>query len=319
MFHHSFCGKRFQGPGFFGKAGLPSNSKSAGLLRIAAALFSALSLPHASLGEDAADAVAKLDHLLQAATHLEKAGRTDLAAEVYGQLAAEEEAGRQRLAEIKLAQIKQLETEVTRLRTPSPSAEQVLIQLKVVELALEKLDASGMGLVSIRDLLDSEASSAVPDENGQIGEFLELLRREGLVQVVAEPKLVTVNGRPATLEIGSPTAPGSRPEPPQTGHAAGMLSGLRFACTPKITAPGKLLLEFHFLRQAPAASVGVPDHSDRPEAAGSLEVGSQVELRSGVPLVLAGPRQSGRAKGSTATLLLVTATIVGSRGPLPAP
>jgi len=289
------------------------------LLLIAAAFFSAFGLPHASLGEDAPDAVARLDHLLQAATHLEKAGRTDLAGQIYAQLAAEDEAGRQRLAEIKLAQIKQLEAEVARLRTPPPSAEQVLIQLKVIELALEKLDASGLGLVSIRNLLDSKASSAVPDEDGQISEFLELLRREGLVQVVAEPKLVTVNGRPATLEVGSPDAPGSRPELPQTDHSARMLPELRFACTPKITAPGKLSLELHFLRQTPPASVGVPDHSGHPQAAGSLEVGTLVELRSGVPLVLAGPHQSGRAKGSTATLLLVTATIVGAEGKLPAP
>lgn len=319
MVHHTFCRKRFQKPGFFGNAGLLPHPRSAGLRLFAAALFSALSLPHGGQGEDAPDAVAKLDHLLQAATHLEKAGRTDLAAEVYAQVAAEDEAGRQRLTEIKLAQIKQLETEVARLRTPPPSAEQVLIQLRVVELALEKLDASGFGLVSIRNLLDSKASSAVPDENGQIGEFLELLRREGLVQVVAEPKLVTVDGRPAALEIGSPVAPGSRSELPQTDHSARMLPGLRFACTPKITAPGRLSLEFHLLRRTPADSVDVPDHSDHSQAAGSLEVGTLVELRSGVPLVLVGPRQSGSVKGSTATLLLVTATIEGARGSLPAP
>jgi Flp pilus assembly secretin CpaC len=282
-------------------------------------LFSALSLPHATLGEDGQEAIAKLDHLLQAATHLEKAGRTDLAAEIYAQLAAEAEVDRQRLAEAKLVEIERLQTEVARLRTPSPAADQVLIRLKVIELSLEKLAASGLGLVSIRNLLDSNASSAVPDEDGQISEFLELLRREGLVQVVAEPELVTVSGRPAALEVGSLAAPDLRAEPPQTGRPAVTLAGLRFACTPKITAPGRLSLELKFRRQTPVGTAGPGDRGADPQVAGSLEVRTVVELRSGKPLVLAGPRQSGGTKGSSATLLLVTATIVGAQGPSLAP
>jgi Flp pilus assembly secretin CpaC len=309
VFHHRFLRKRIQKPRFFGKAGL----------LFAPLLFSALVLPQATPGEDGADTIAKLDHLLQAAVHLENAGRTDLAAEIYAQLATAAEADRQRLAEIKLAQIRQLELEVTRLATPSPCVGQVLIQLKVVELSLEKLAASGLSLVSIRSLLDSNAGSAVPDEGGQISQFLESLRREGLVQVVAEPKLVTVNGRPARLEVGSLAAAGPRAEQPPTDQSVRTIAGLRFACTPKITAPGKLSLELNFRRQASASPAGQGDLLAGPQVAGTLEVSTVVELRSGEPLILAGPRQSGSAQGGNATLLLVTATIVGAQAPLPVP
>ena len=198
-------------------------------------------------------------------------------------------------------------------------ADQVLIQLKVIELSLDRLDASGLSLVSIRNLLDANASSAVPDEDGQISEFLELLHREGLVQVVAEPKLVTVSGRPATLEVGSFAAPGRGAEQLPTDQPAGIVAGLRLACTPKITARGKLSLDLEFHRQAPAGSAGTGGPLGSPQPAGSLQVGTRVELRSGEPLILAGPRQLGTAKGSTATLLLVTATIVGADGKLSAP
>ena len=203
MIHRLVFRESIQKPGSSEKAGLLFGRELASVPILAAVLFFALGFPSAILGEDGSDAISKLDHLLQAATHLEKAGRTDLAAQVYAQLAAEAEADRQRLADAKLEQIRQLEAEVARLRTSSTAGEQILVQLKVIELSLEKLRDSGLSLVSIRNLLDSNSGSAVLDEDGQISRFMELLRREGLVQVVAEPKLVTVNGRSATLEVGN--------------------------------------------------------------------------------------------------------------------
>jgi len=223
------------------------------------------------------------------------------------------------LVEFKLLQIKQLEAEVARLRTSPLAADQILIQLKVLELALDKLEASGLSLVSIRNLLDSGPSSAVSDDDGRIGQFLELLRREGLVHVVAEPKLVTVSGRKAALEVGSVAAPGSLAEQSPAADHPETVAGLRLACTPKIMAPGRLSLELNFCRSAPADFAGAEDPGADPQPAGSLEVGARIEVQSGQTLILAGLRQAQSAQGNTATLLMVTATIVGAEGKLPAP
>lgn len=302
--------KSIRKPGSFEKAG-PSSSRALGRVQVfAAACVFALGLATSTLSADGADAISKLDHLLQAAVHLEKAGRSDLAAEIYTQIAAEAEADRQRLADARLEQIRQLEADVARLRTSPVVGDQISVQLKVIQLSLEKLQASGLGLVSIRNLLDSGSSSAVLDEGGQIGAFMELLRREGLVQFVAEPTLVTVNGRPAMLEVGSQPA-GQH----ETGQPAAKLAGLRFACTPQITDSGKISLDLHVRCQTPAEPAETAARAGVPHAVGSLEVRTQVGLRSGETLVLAGPSQSGGSEGERAVLLLVTATIVGPHSP----
>ena len=72
--------------------------------------------------DDADSNTSRLDHLLQAASHLEQAGRDDLAAEIYAQIGAETEADRQRLVDARREQIRQLELEIARLQT-SPAAE----------------------------------------------------------------------------------------------------------------------------------------------------------------------------------------------------
>jgi len=269
--------------------------------------------------EDEVDALARLDHLLQAAAHLEKAGRTDLAAQIYLQLAAEPQADRQRLAEAKLEQIRQLEADVAQLRTPPVVGEQILVQMKVIELSLEKLRASGLGLISIRHLLDSDFASAVVDEDGQISRFLELLQGEGLVRVVAEPKRVTVNGRRATLQIGGRAGPGPRDSLHQTGQPDAKLAGMQFACTPKITDSGTLSLDLHLVRQLTTDAAKESDQDRRLPTGRSAEVATQVELRSGQTLILAAPHPPEQAQGGRGALLLVTATILKTPGSLPAP
>ncbi len=311
--------KSIQKPGFSERAE-PFLSRTLGRRCVfATAFLFALGLPAILLSADKPDAISKLDHLLQAAAHLEKAGRTDWAAEIYAQIAAEADVDRQRLADAKLEQIRQLEADIARLRTTSAAGDQIVVQLKVIELALQKLHASGLTLVSIRNLLDSKSSAAVLDEGGQISAFMELLCREGLVQVVAEPKLVTVNGRPATLQVGTVGVDGPRDDQHRSGQGAVSLAGLRFDCTPKITDSGKLSLALYLRRQMPVTAAETGAGAGDPPAVGSLELSTQVELSSGETLVLAGPRQSQGAEGSNATLLLLTATIVGTHGPLPPP
>ncbi len=311
-----FCRReKIHQPGFSENASLLFGRELVSAPMLAAVFFLALGLPSGGLADHATDAASKWEHLLQAATHLEKAGRTDLAAEIYAQLAAAPEADRQRLIDAKREQIRQLEADAARLRTSPAAGDQVLVQLKVIELSLEKLRASGLSLVSIRNLLDSQSASAVLDEDGQISRFMELLSREGLVQVVAEPKLVTVDGRSATLQVGHLAASDPGAAQHRTGQPDGKSAGLRFTCTPRIVDSGKLSLDLHFLRQMPPDTAKQGEPARDPQVVGSQEVSTEVDLRSGETLVLAGPRRSAGVAGNNTALLLVTATILGRQAP----
>jgi Flp pilus assembly secretin CpaC len=268
----------------------------------------------AAQAEDGDGQTAKLEHLLQAAGHLEKAGRQDLAAEIYALVATEAEADRQRLVDARLDQIRRLEGEVARLQASPAAEDQILVQLRLVEFSLAKLRQTGLGLVSIRSLLESNGATPILDEAGRITEFIELLRKEGLVQVVAEPKLVTVSGRPATLEIGSFASASRQASGEPAASPPGLPGGLRFACTPKITEAGKIMLDIDFCRQT-AADPSSHEFSSGATAAGarSLEIKTRVELRSGDTLILAGPRQAADSD-EKAVLLLLTARAVGILG-----
>ena len=78
---------------------------------------------------------------------------------------------------------------------------------------------------------------------------------------------------------------------------------------------GKLSLDLHFLRQMPPDTTKPGEPARDPQVVGSQEVSTQVDLRSGETLVLAGPCRSAGAAGNSAALLLVTATILGRQAP----
>jgi Flp pilus assembly secretin CpaC len=249
----------------------------------------------------------RLDHLLQAATHLEQAGRTDLAAGVYAQIEAGTGANRQRLIDARRARIRQLELEIARLQA-SPAAEppgvadQIVVELKLIEFSWAKLQQSGLSLVSLRNLLESNETPAILDEDGQISEFIELLCKDGLAQVLSRPKLTTISGQPATVEIGQDSAtvsPGSR-------------SRLRFQCTPRVVDGGKLQLEIDLRVQVAAGEKALQDD------AGVLGLKTQVELRSGDTMILGGQAVAGQQQAAAAdtksVLVLLTARSAGVPG-----
>jgi hypothetical protein len=246
----------------------------------------------------------RLDHLLQAATHLEQAGRTDLAAGVYAQIEAETGANRQRLIDARRARIRRLELEIARLQA-SPAAErpavadQIVVELKLIEFSWAKLQQSGLSLVSLRNLLESNETPAILDEDGQISEFIELLCKDGLAQVLSRPKLTTISGQPATVEIGQDSATVS-----PDSH-----SRLRFQCTPRVVDGGKLQLEIDL--RVPVAS----GEKARQNDAGVLGLKTQVELRSGDTMILAGQtvsrQQPAAAADAKSVLVLLTAHLRG--------
>ena len=107
-------------------------------------------------------------------------------------MGAETEANRQRLVEARRERIRQLESEIARLQAspgaePLAAADQIVVELKLIEFSWAKLQQSGLSLVSLRNLLESNETPAILDEDGQISEFIELLCKDGLAQVLSRP------------------------------------------------------------------------------------------------------------------------------------
>lgn len=250
---------------------------------------------------------AELRHLVQAAEHLEKAGRHELASQVYAMVAAEARARQQRLADRSQGLGEQGGGEMLLPGgTYCPAArhvskDQVTIEVKLIEFSWDKLQQSGMNLVSLRNLFESSGTSTVVDEDGEISEFLELLCQEGLARVLTKPKLITLSGQPAAFEIGQDPA-----TLPPDAH-----SRTRLECTPRVTDQGKLSLDLEFGLQIAA-------HGHSGQSAGgqarrdddSLGVKTQVEMESGNTLILGGFSQTTAAAAKSETksmLLLLTA------------
>ncbi len=266
-----------------------------------ALLFIGLTVASAGSAEETKRVAARSEHLLQAALHLERAGQLDLAAGIYAQLNAEPQTDRQRLVEARRERIRQLELEIARLQdasvTAAPSAGQVVIEVQLVALSWAKLRQSGLGLVSLRSLVESPESTAILDEQGQIAEFVELLCKEELAQVLSRPRLVTLDGQSASAEIS---------QDPQT-LPAGSRTKLRIQCTPQLLAGERLRLDVACRVQSTAADK-VPNTDSGPVDR-TQEVKAQLELQSGQTMILAGPR--GSAGDAESLLVLLTARFQG--------
>lgn len=244
---------------------------------------------------------AQLVHLLRAASHLERAGRQDLAAEIYAIVADEAQAKRRRLVDGGGVPIGQMRREAVRAQAHPAAEDQVFVEVKLVEFSWGKLSKSGMDLVSLRNLFESSGTPAIVDEDGRISDFIELLCKEGLAQVLSQPKLRTNSGQAAAFEIAHDPATVS----PDS------LCRMRFDCTPRIIDQGTLSLDLDFRIQIAADELarktagGDASGDDR-----SLIVKTQVELQSGSTLILAGYLQAAQSDGiseAKSWLMLLTA------------
>ena len=155
------------------------------------------------------------EHLRQAADHLQAAGLTSLADHVRS-----------------LAVLPSDTAPVAPHRTRQ-DPRQILLAVKVLEIAADKLDRLGLGLHMEHGQLKGNFMTAGPVANvagvttdPALPARIDALRKDCLVQVLAEPTLVTVNNRPGSFFSGSqlaiPTidAPGdSKPEYKKHRHA----------------------------------------------------------------------------------------------------
>jgi len=270
-----------------------------GFLRLTLALAVCLGLTATGQAENGVGKAAKLEHLLRAAIHLEAAGRVELAAQVYGLVAAEAEANQQRLLHAGPEQSGRIGGEAAPPQALPSEEPQIFVQAKLIEFSWAKLRESGMSLVSLRHLFESDGTSAIVDENGQISELIELLCKEGLAQVLSQPKLTTISGQRATVEIG---------HDPET-VPAGERRGVRFECTPRIIEQSRLSLEIDFRMKIAAEKSARTRAADDDTGDGrSLGVKTCVELRSGDTVIVAGLRQVADSDAKSLLVLLTASS-----------
>ena len=193
--------------------------------------------------------------------------------------------------------------------------QQVLLNVKVMEVSRTKLRTMGFdwanisgndyftqgvsGLlnpVSVTELFDGAATTGVAtgsagatmtfglvDNNNAFFGFLEALRQNNLAKLLAEPKLVTVSGRPASFSVGGEI-------PIRVPQSLGTISiefhqfGTRVDFVPIVLGNGHIRLEVRasVSEVDPSLSVdGVPGFRSR-------WVDTAVEMKSGQTLALAG-------------------------------
>ena len=280
---------------------------------------------------------ATLEHLLQAAVHLEQADLPAQAAEVRDLLVGHDEQVVRQLLDVKLTQIEQLRREVALLQEALHSPDdrtKVILRIKVLELALDKLDQVGLNVVSIRQLLESQSPTTVVDSGGAVLQFLEMLQTQGFAECIAEPTLITRDRQRASLEIrSSERADTEDPivysDPAAVRRAAA--GDVRFECTPAVGQLGLLTLDLGFSRSGTPALAATARgnrtsrrHPRRDADVEARESGVSpgegpdaaqihVEMLVGQTLIMAS-RDSGTQENqpTTATLLLLEAETVAA-------
>lgn len=280
---------------------------------------------------DAASA-SKVDHLLQAAKHLEQAGLTEEAAE-YRRRAVQD---RQAVD----ARIRQLEREIEDLRGLSSAGIQILAELKIIEIDQDELRALGLGealfeaLVrglpeNVRDSVKAgrrlangngpdpaAPMSGVLDSDAPVLGKLKAICDDKRAKVIAEPKLVTTSGRKAEVNIGA-DVPIRTPTEDGKMKTESRFVGTRWTVVPLVKPGGKLRLQMN----ASVSSLD-PDKIDSadpsvPSPLRTFALSTALEILDGQTAVMTGPVTTVRAKSGdrrSLMLTLVTARIVAPLG-----
>jgi hypothetical protein len=264
---------------------------------------------------------ARIEHLVRAAVHLEQAQLPAQADEIRSLLAGQDEQARRRLLETRLRQMEELQREVALLQQTLRGSDvrtKVILRCKVLELSLDKLNRSGLGVVSILQLLESESPTSVVDTGGSVLQFLEMLQAQDLAKLIAEPTLVTRDGQRASLEIRSGELASSDRQIVYSDLAMARQAStenLHFECTPTVGQLGMLRLEL-FFRRASNSKPLVSSSEQGTEGSGKASHEKPnsspppVEMMDGQTLILADRKSDKPQDDATITLLLLETELV---------
>ena len=204
---------------------------------------------------------------------------------------------------------------------PSP-APQVLVRIKMIEASRTKLERLGLDLAEVRGgrvnrvnsdqglagliLTDrkpgdtpeqekealataarSMARFRVVEKQDKFLAALKALEKDGLVRVLAEPRLVTVSGRPAFLQVGAEIPMGSQGED-RSREVERKFAGTRMDLVPMVLDGGRIRLEVRLcVTEVDPAHTALAAGRQNP-ALRTWAVDTAVEMQSGQTAVLGG-------------------------------
>lgn len=204
------------------------------------------------------------EHLSKAAYHLEKAGLKHDA---------------QRFRQLRQLLAKEANPDAV---APSP---QIIIKTQLVELSTSKMRELGFDMPPLIKQLD--VSTHDPHVLGQI---LKSLRKNDLMKVVAEPTLVTMNGRPASLTLQRKTTDSET-------------LSTHVVVTPQLIGEDRIQVELR-VAWTDTDDVATSEHRRQLDTAFETTLGHTIAVSSY-------PDKSGESKPSTIdTFLLVTCELV---------
>jgi Flp pilus assembly secretin CpaC len=258
--------------------------------------------PPAPVGESCtapASTSDKSHHLLKAAEHLETAGMS-CEAKALRQQAKELRA---ELLKQKRAELQQLQAEIAALEQANPAAKQVLLKVQAVEVSLTNMKALGF---DVNTLHGQPLSNSTPPQVGEgkprdslsfgvvdrdsVNRLVDALVKEDIAKVLAEPKLVTVDRRPASYFVGGEVRT-VVPQPGESPHELVRKVGTEIDFLPILHSDGKLRCEIRVRVSQVDPSLDVKAGDNTIPGFRVAEIDTGLEIMPGQTAALAGLTQ----------------------------
>jgi hypothetical protein len=216
--------------------------------------------------------LSKTDHLRIAAEHLEAAGLKEEAQRVR-QIAAKEASHPARaFPQFVRVDLHMLELPQTRLG----------------KLSSERYGGSkDVSVMALLSKLQSADGGPVPGSDWKLVSLIEALRKDGLVKVLAAPRLLTVPDRSASIFIG-----GELPYPDKDREGKEVVAfkeyGTRLDVVPQIVSSDRIHLDFRLRVSEPDNAHGVQVGDQKIPALKTREMETGLNLRPGQTIALGG-------------------------------
>jgi Flp pilus assembly secretin CpaC len=246
--------------------------------------------PPAAVAPDRAAEAA--EHLQSAAQHLEEAGLPEQAARLRDQAAGLLAEANDALLQRKLDEAASLRAEIADLRRLTGRPGQFVLRVTVLEVDRDRLRERGVEWTDFPGTAPRHGPATAyaldPDDAAAVFGFVDWLRKNELVSVLAEPTLTTQNGQPACFNVGG-EFPILAPQPNGSVSIDYKQYGTRLDFVPTELGGGDLRLQIR-LRVSnldPSRSVRIGDLSVPGLNVRELE--TSAELAHGQILVIGGP------------------------------
>jgi type II secretory pathway component HofQ len=235
----------------------------------------------------------RLEHLLQAAVHLEVAGELDQARQVRRLVAQERHSLLSRLGK----------------QNADAGPRQVKVQFRAMEISINRLrelgiewkhaTPTGEEVVTLGKDHPTFGSNRIYDDNTALVAMTETLREEGAARVLAEPTIIATSGRPATFQSG-----GKITREQADGSERLVDVGTRIDIVPEVAEPDRIHLQLKIAISEPCPGLSRPS---------VRRVDTGMEMKSGQTHVIGGLLQRSEDRDEIVEMvILVTSEIVDS-------